>query len=69
MIDIRRTLFALMVATIATAALAQDRPGRGDDHSNRGGQSQQGGTGREQNGPGVLSLLPGDAVTEHSVDL
>jgi carboxypeptidase C (cathepsin A) len=69
MIDIRRTLFALMVSTIATAALAQDHPGRGDDHSNRGGQSQQGGPGREQNGPGVLSLLPADAVTEHSVDL
>ena len=25
--------------------------------------------GREQNAPGVLSLLPGDAVTEHSIDL
>ena len=41
------------------AAAAQERPAR-PGHSEQGRQ--------EQGGPGVLSLLPGDSVTEHSVD-
>jgi carboxypeptidase C (cathepsin A) len=74
MIDLRRTFVAIMLAAIATAAVAQDqpdRPGRGNgDHAGRQQQGQPGGPGHdEQNGPGVLSLLPGDAVTQHSISL
>src|SRR5271167_1225545 len=63
MIDRRRTIVAFTATVIALASVAavsaQERPGR-----------QQGNAGRpEPSGPGVLSLLPSDAVTEHSVDL
>jgi len=74
MIALRRVLVAVMIA-VAGAAAAQDHPGRGGgEHSNRhdGGQQEapQNGSGHQpQNGPGILSLLPADAVTEHSVDL
>jgi carboxypeptidase C (cathepsin A) len=77
MIDLRRLFVAFMLSAIASTALAQDHPGRGGgDRSNRQDQGQQGGSGQghdggsaPQAGPGVLSLLPGDAVTEHSIDL
>jgi carboxypeptidase C (cathepsin A) len=71
MFDFRRRLVALMLVVAATtAAVAQDRPGReGGDHFNRQTEGQQGDQRQDQNGPGVLSLLPGDAVTEHSIDL
>jgi carboxypeptidase C (cathepsin A) len=82
MLDLRRLLVALMLAAVATTAIAQDRPGRGDsERLNRQGKGQgegqqegEQGSGRQeqtsqQNGPGILSLLPGDAVTEHSIDL
>ena len=63
-----RSLIALMIALAVTPALAQDRGGHGGS-SNREDRQQSGGAGRqEQNGPGVLSLLPSDAVTEHSID-
>src|ERR1700721_1715178 len=68
MIDLRRVVTALMVVAVAGAAAAQDHPGRGGgDRPNRQEQGQQG-SDRGQNGPGVLSLLPGDAVSEHSID-
>jgi carboxypeptidase C (cathepsin A) len=63
MIDIRRSVLALVMAFAATAGLAQertDRPAGERGHPEPGRQ--------EQNAPGVLSLLPGDAVTEHSID-
>ena len=65
------TLAAFMLIALATAAFAQERPGRpGGERFNRQEQSQQGGPGRQEpNGPGVLSLLPGDAASEHSIDL
>jgi carboxypeptidase C (cathepsin A) len=72
MLDPRRPFIALLLATMltgmATGATAQDHPGAAADRSNRQDQheSQQNG---QQNGPGVLSLLPNDAVTEHSIDL
>ncbi|MGD0421699.1 MAG: carboxypeptidase [Xanthobacteraceae bacterium] len=59
MIDFRRAAIAIGIAVVATAAAAQERPAR-PGHSEQGRQ--------EQSGPGVLSLLPGDSVTEHSVD-
>jgi carboxypeptidase C (cathepsin A) len=70
MIDPRRALIALMLAAIATTAIAQDHPGRGGgQRPNRQDQSQDGGSGQQQSGPGLLSLLPGDAVSEHSIDV
>ena len=62
MIDLRRALAALLLAACAGSAVAQDHAARNE--------SRQGASGHEQqNGPGVLSLLPGDSVTEHSIDL
>src|ERR1700676_2819964 len=69
MIDLRRVAVAFMLVAMAGAAVAQDRPGRGGgDRPNRQEQSQQRGSDHEQGGPGVLSLLPGDSVSEHSID-
>lgn len=69
MIDLRRVVIALMLAAVAGAATAQDRPGHGGgDRPNRQEQGQQAGSDGEQGGPGVLSLLPGDAVSEHGID-
>jgi carboxypeptidase C (cathepsin A) len=71
MIDLRRAFVAFTMAAVATTAVAQDHPGRGGgDRPNRQQQGQPGGGGRQETtGPGVLSLLPGDAVTQHSIDL
>jgi carboxypeptidase C (cathepsin A) len=71
MLKIFRSLLAVIViAGAATAALAQERGSRDadrnaahDDARSRAGERH------EQNAPGVLALLPGDAVTEHSIDL
>src|ERR1700692_4927879 len=69
MIILRRAVIALMLVAVAGAAAAQDHAGRGGgDRPNRQEQGQQGGPAREQGGPGVLSLLPADAVSEHSID-
>ena len=71
MIDRRRmlvglTLAALTLVAVATAAIAQEHPGRGGgERPNR----SEGAGRQEQSGPGVLSLLPGDAVTQHSITL
>jgi len=69
MIDFRRAIIALWIAAVATAAAAQehadrpapDRPGHAEQ-----GQHEQGGAGVLSTG--VLSLLPGDSVTEHGID-
>jgi carboxypeptidase C (cathepsin A) len=77
MIALHRILPVLAVVAFATTAVAQDHPGRGGgDHPRRQDQSQQGDS--DQHGdlspspagmpPGVLSLLPADSVTEHSID-
>src|SRR4051812_12424945 len=63
MADFRRTVLALLITVAATAALAQEPPGRPAGERSHGEQGRQ-----EQSRPGVLSLLPGDAVTEHSID-
>jgi carboxypeptidase C (cathepsin A) len=73
MIDLRRAVIALMVVAAAGTAVAQDNPGRGGNRPNRqeqGAQSQQGQQGAPERGqgPGVLSLLPADAVSQHSID-
>ncbi len=46
-----------------------DRNGREEARQRGGDAKSERANGREQNAPGVLSLLPGDAVTEHSIDL
>src|SRR5208283_1562864 len=61
MIDFRHTAIAFGITLLATAAVAQEHPGRPAGERNHPGQ--------EQAGPGVLSLLPGDTVTEHSIDV
>ncbi len=64
MIDIRIVTIAAGIALIAITATAQEHGGRsGAERQGHGEQSQQGG-----GGPGVLSLLPGDSVTEHAID-
>jgi carboxypeptidase C (cathepsin A) len=64
MIDFRPPVVALLIAFAATTALAQEHAG------GPAGERSHSEPGRPQpNAPGVLSLLPGDAVTEHSIDL
>jgi carboxypeptidase C (cathepsin A) len=71
-----RPLIAVIVlAVAATGSIAQERGGRASDRNNVHEDSRQRATehreqnGHEQNAPGVLALLPGDSVTEHSIDL
>jgi carboxypeptidase C (cathepsin A) len=68
MLDLRRPFIAFMLVTAAAVtALAQEHPGHGGGaRSDRQGESQQE---SQQSGPGVLALLPGDSVTEHSIDV
>src|SRR4051794_37134198 len=54
-------LLALVVAVTATLAVAQDRPRRQGQQT---AQAQQQTTSEQS----VLRLLPGDAVTDHSID-
>jgi carboxypeptidase C (cathepsin A) len=62
----------LLVLTVAVllpaAASAQQRQGRPGGNPQQHQQQQQPEQRREA-GPGVLRLLPGDSVTEHSLDL
>jgi carboxypeptidase C (cathepsin A) len=64
MIDIRIVTIAAGMALIAITATAQEHGGRAQgERQGHGEQSQQGG-----GGPGVLSLLPADSVTQHTID-
>ena len=63
MIYIHRSVIAVLIAFAATAGLAQEHASR---PAGERGHTEQGRS--EQNAPGVLSLLPGDAVTQHSID-
>jgi carboxypeptidase C (cathepsin A) len=72
MFSVRRLLVALSLVAAATTAMAQDHAGRaeGGEHFNHQENRNHQDEGRQdQNGPGVLSLLPADAVTEHSIDV
>src|SRR5579862_91742 len=64
-----RFLGAFLLVGLTAVAFAQEHPGRrGGAGERRAEQGQQGGPARpNQNGPGVLSLLPGDSVTQHSI--
>jgi len=65
MIGFRHFTIAFGVALVATAAAAQEHGGRAAGE--RPGHAEQGR--QEAGGPGVLSLLPADSVTEHSIDV
>src|ERR1700683_1908348 len=70
MIHPRRKL--ALVALVACTLLGLGAAAVAQEHGRPGGrqeQGRQGGPGRqEENGPGVLSLLPADAISEHSID-
>jgi carboxypeptidase C (cathepsin A) len=64
MIDIRIVTIAAGIALLAITATAQEHGGRTQgERQGHGEQSQESG-----GGPGVLSLLPADSVTEHTID-
>jgi carboxypeptidase C (cathepsin A) len=75
MADRRRTFiafaYAILLSVVGAGALAQEHHGRPAEHHPPGQEQGQPGTGGrpEQGGPGVLSLLPADSVTDHSVNL
>jgi carboxypeptidase C (cathepsin A) len=64
-----RFIVAFLIVGFAAVSFAQEHPGRpGGGGERRAEQGQQGGQGRpNQSGPGVLSLLPGDSITQHSI--
>jgi carboxypeptidase C (cathepsin A) len=65
MIDFRSIAIAFGFALIATtAALAQEHGSRSGGERGHGEQGRQ----DQGGGPGVLSLLPADSVTEHTLD-
>jgi carboxypeptidase C (cathepsin A) len=64
MFNLRRLLMTFMFAAAASMAIAQDHPG-----GERSGHQDDGPPSGQRGGSGILSLLPGDAVTEHSIDL
>jgi carboxypeptidase C (cathepsin A) len=71
MIDLRRAVVAFVLVAAASVAMAQDalaqeRPGRGG--AERPSRQEPRQDQSQPSGPGVLSLLPGDAVSAHSVD-
>ncbi len=63
-----RSLIVVM-ALAATASVAQERGRDVDRNSTQEDARQRATEHHEQNGPGVLALLPSDSVTEHTIDL
>ncbi len=62
-----RFILALLLVGLAAASSAQEHSGR-PGGPRRAEQGQQGGPARPNQGvPGVLSLLPADSVTQHSI--
>jgi carboxypeptidase C (cathepsin A) len=71
----RSSIAVIAFAIAATASVAQEH-GRESDRNTHQETRQRGPeaksertNGHDQNAPGVLALLPDDAVTEHSIDL
>jgi carboxypeptidase C (cathepsin A) len=71
MLTFCRSLTAVIALGLAvTASAAQERASGDADRNNSHEDARQyASEHREQSGPGVLALLPGDSVTEHSIDL
>ncbi|HEX4410390.1 MAG TPA: carboxypeptidase [Xanthobacteraceae bacterium] len=65
MLKLCRLLIVFFFAIGTPLAMAQDHPG--PDHGRGGDHGEE--SGPRGGGPGILSLLPPDAVTEHSIDL
>jgi hypothetical protein len=59
----------VVIALAATASVAQERGRDVDRNSPHEDARQRATEHHEQNGSGVLALLPGDSVTEHTIDL
>ena len=72
MFDLRRPLIALMFVPAAASAAIAARAGSSRSWRRRTIRSPRAtdskAAAEHESGPGVLSLLPGDAVTEHSID-
>src|SRR3984893_8248851 len=71
-----RFLLALLLAAATTVAAAQDRPRAGAqppaDHpqtEQRPSDQRQAEQRQPPAGPGVLRLLPGDSVTQHTIEI
>ena len=71
-----RVLLALLLAFATTVATAQDRPRGGAqppaDHpqtEQRPSDQRQADQRQAAPGPGVLRLLPGDSVTQHTIEI
>src|SRR5919201_304263 len=64
-------LILMLALSLPAVALAQQRSARPDSNPppRTQHQEQQQPEQRREAGPGVLRLLPGDAITEHSIDL
>jgi carboxypeptidase C (cathepsin A) len=64
-------LILMLALSLPVVALAQQRSGRpgGNPPQRAPQQEQQEPEQRREAGPGVLRLLPGDSITEHSIDL
>src|SRR5438045_8630848 len=55
-----RLLAFVLTLVLFAPAFAEDQPSRSSPNAQRE---------QQQHGPGVLRLLPGDAVTEHAIEL
>ena len=64
-------LILMLALSLPAVALAQQRSGRpgGNPPQRAPQQEPPPPEQRREAGPGVLRLLPGDAITEHSIDL
>jgi len=65
-----RILLASLLVGLASAPYAQERSGRpagGGERRSEQGQQGGGPARSNQSGPGVLSLMPADSVTQHSI--
>src|ERR1700722_12618388 len=68
MMAFRSGIAALLIAVFSLAALAEEHPGKPPERSAHSEQGVPYPNVTGQNGPGVLSLLPPDSVTEQAID-
>ena len=68
MMAFRSGIAVLLIAVFSLAALAEEHPGKPPERSAHSEQGVPYPNVTGQNGPGVLSLLPPDSVTEHAID-
>jgi carboxypeptidase C (cathepsin A) len=65
----RSSIAAFLIAVFSLAALAEEHAGKPAERPARSEQGVLYPNATGQNGPGVLSLLPPDSVTEHAIDI